>query len=236
MLIDRKSISMSRVGDFTTNGTHDSMPRRKTVPRQLRQQSLTDYIKPTPLKANDSRGTTTRTKPRQTGKAARSLPSRVPELLDQSDTDSGVEAIHFEPKKGTSSDDDVDIQLSSPIRKRKVVGETESQDDGDMSASNDSDIDMDTKRKAISSKMKSTRARSPSIEVTLPKRRRLAKGVRPPSPEEPDDLLLEVNEAGKSRFESLEVSTYSDHRYHTVPLPSPPEADAFPTKPGKAKK
>ena len=213
------------------------MPRRKTAPRQLKQQSLTDFLEPTPLKANNSRDSSTRTKPRQAGRAARSLPSRVPELLDQSDTDSGVEAIHLEPKKGASSDDDVDIQPSSPIRKRRVVGETESQADGDMSASSDSDIViMDTKRKALSSKIESTRARSPSTEVTLPKKRRLAKGVRPPSPEEPDDLLLEVNEAGESRFELCEAPTNPDHRYHTVPLPSPPEADVFPTKFRKAEK
>ena len=213
------------------------MPRRKTIPRQFRQQSLNDFLEPTPLKANNSRHSTAGPKPRQAGKAARSLPSRVPELLDQSDTDSGVEAIHLEPKKEASSDDDVDIQPSSPIRKRRVVGDTESQADGDMSASSDSDIViMDTKRKALSSKIKSTRARSPSTEATLPKKRRLAKGVRPPSPEESDDLLLEVNEAGESRFESCRVLTNPDHRYHTVPLPSPPEADAFPTKLRKAEK
>jgi hypothetical protein len=216
------------------------MPRRKTVPRQLKQQSLTNFLNPTPLKAKNSRDSTTRTKPRLAGRAARSLSSRVPEPFDQSDADSGVEAIHFEPKKRTSSDDDVDVQPSSPIRRRRAAGETESQADGDMSASSVSDIDMDTKRKALSSNIKSTRARSPSTEITteitLPKRRRLAKGVRPPSPEESDDLLLEVNEAGESRFESCGFSTNPGHRYHTVPLPSSPEADTFPTKPRKTEK
>lgn len=212
------------------------MPRRKTIPRQLRQQSLTDFLNPTPLKANSSRDSTTRTKPRQAGMAARPLSSRVPEPFDQSDADSGVEAIHFEPKKRASSNDDVDIQPSSPMRRRRVTGENESQADGDMSGSSVSDIDMDTKRKALSNKIKSTRARSPSTEITLPKRRRLAKGVRPPSPEEPDDLLLEVNEAGESRFELCGVPTNPGHRYHTVPLPSSPEADTFPTKPRKTEK
>ncbi|KAN0140744.1 protein of unknown function (DUF4211) domain containing protein [Lactarius tabidus] len=189
------------------------MPRRKTVPRQLKQQSLTNFLNPTPLKAKNSRDSTTRTKPRLAGRAARSLSSRVPEPFDQSDADSGVEAIHFEPKKRTSSDDDVDVQPSSPMRRRRAAGETESQADGDMSASSVSDIDMDTKRKALSSNIKSTRARSPSTEITteitLPKRRRLAKGVRPPSPEESDDLLLEVNEADiiQSRFRHRQKQT-----------------------------
>jgi hypothetical protein len=210
------------------------MPRRKTVPRQLRQQSLTTFLKPTPLKASSSRDN--RTKPRQAGRAARSLSSQVPEPFDQSDTDSGVEAIHFEPKKGASSDDDDDIQPSSPIRRRTVAAEAEAQADGEISVSSDSDNGMDTKRKALSSEIKSPRARSPSMEITLPKRRRLAKGVRPPSPEETDNLLHEVNEAGESRSESCEVLTDPDHRYHTVTPPSPPEADIFPTKSGKAEK
>lgn len=213
------------------------MPRRrKTVPTQLRQQSLTDFLNPNTLKATSSRGSTTRAKLRQAGRAARSLDSRVLETFDQSDADSGVEAIHFEPKEKASSDDDLDIQPSSPVRRRRVAGETESQADGDLSASTISDSDMDTKRKTLSSKIKSTRARSPSTEITLSKRRRLAKGVRPPSPEEPDDLLLEVNEAGESRFKSCGVPTNPGHRYHTIPLPSSQEADTFPTKPRKVKK
>ena len=211
------------------------MPRRKTVPRQLRQQSLTDFLKPPPLEASSSRDNATRTKPRQAGRAARSHSSQVPEPFDQSDTDSGVEAIHFEPKKRVSSDDD-DIQPSSPIRRRTVAAEVETQGNGEMSLSSDSDNGMDTKRKALSSKIKSPRTRSPSTEIALPKRRRLAKGARPPSPEETDNLLHEVNEAGKSRSESCEVPTNPDNRYHTITLPSPPEADTFPTKSGKAKK
>lgn len=210
------------------------MPRRRTV--QLRQQSLTDFLKPTPLKANNSRDNTARTMPRQAGRATKSLSSPVPEPFDQSDTDSGVEAIHFEPKKAASSDDDDDIQLSSPIRKRRVAADAESQVDSEMSALSGSDDGMDTKRKAVSNKIKSSRARSPSMEITLPKRRRLAKGVRPPSPEETDDLVHEVNEAGESRFESCEVPTNPDHRYHTVTLPSPPEANTFPRKSRKAEK
>ena len=228
---------MSRHVYAASHPTAPAMPRRrKTVPTQLRQQSLTDFLKPNPLKATSSHGSATRAKPRQAGRAARSLSSRVPETFDQSDTDSGVEAIHFEPKERAPSDDDLDIQPSSPMRRRRVAGEPESQDDGDLSTSTISDIDMDTKRKAVSSKIKSTRARSPSTEITLSKRRRLAKGVRPPSPEEPDDLLLEVNEAGESRFESCGVPTNPGHRYHTVPLPSSQEADTFPTKPRKVKK
>ncbi|KAH9180669.1 hypothetical protein EDB89DRAFT_1920417 [Lactarius sanguifluus] len=183
------------------------MPRRKTAPSQLRQQSLNDFLKPNSLKANGSCDNTARTKPRQAGRTARSLPSRVPEPFDQSDTDSGVEAIHFEPKKVASSDDGDDVQPSSPVRKRRAAVEAESQADSEMSASSDSD--MGTERKVPSNKMKSPRARSPSIEVTLPKRRRLAKGVRPPSPEETDNLLLEVNEADiiQSRFRHRQKRT-----------------------------
>ena len=213
-------------------------PRRKPAPRQLRQQSLTDFLTQTPLKGNSSRDNTAKTKPRQAqiGRAARSLPSQVPERFDQSDTDSDVEAIQFEPKKGDSSDDDDDIQPSSPIRRRRVAAEVESQADAEMTVSSDSDNGTDMKRRALSSKNKYSRVRSPSTEITPPKRRRLAKGARPPSPEETDNLLHEVNEAGESRFESCEVSTNPDHRYHTVTLPSPPEADVFPTKSGKAEK
>ena len=213
------------------------MPRRKTVPRHSRQQSLTEFLIPTSSKANCSRNlNTAQTKPRQAGRTAKSPSSRVPEPFDQSDTDSGVEAIHFEPKKAASSDDDDDdIQPSSPLRRRAAV-EAESHSDGEISMSAYSDNGIHIKVTALPNKNKSPRACSPSTETNLPKRRRLTKGARPPSPEEHENLLLEVNEAGESRFGSCEASTDPDHRYHTVPLPSTSEAVNFPTKFRKAEK
>ena len=174
------------------------MPRRKATSEQLRQQSLIGFLQPHPSSPQTGRSRT------QLGPTSRA--ARVTEIPIQSDTDSDVEAIHFEPRKELPSDDN-DIQPSSPTKRRRIAVEVRPLADRGISTtstSNNSDDSIELNRRASpSTKMKRPISRSPSTELDLdshPKRRRLAKGTRPSSPEEPDDLIGEVNEAGESQL------------------------------------
>jgi len=189
-----------------------NMPRRKAASGQLKQQSLIGFLEPNSSKANSPRKSKSRTKP-----GPSRLPRRVPH---QSGTDSDVDAIHFEPKEVIISDDDDDIQPSSPVRRRRTVTEVESHADHGTPISSDSDDDAGTNRRTTSSvKIRRCVSRSPSTEhESPPKRRRLAR-VRPSSPEESDDNLLdEVDEAGNHFIGPCKVTTNSVRRYYSVSL------------------
>jgi hypothetical protein len=180
------------------------MPRRKATSGQLKQQSLIGFLEPNSLKANSPRKSKSRTKPG---------------LSHQSGTDSDVDAIHFEPKEVIISDDD-DIQPSSPVRRRRTVTEVESHADLGTPISSDSDDDAGTNRRTASSvKFRRRVSRSPSTEhESSPKRRRLAR-VRPSSPEESDNNLLdEVDETGNHSIRPCKVTTNSVRRYYSVSL------------------
>lgn len=185
------------------------MPRGKASSGQLKQQSLTGFLKPNPSKANNPRNPKSRTKPGPT-RLPRRIPPQLSEPSDQSGTDSDVEAIHFEPKEVIISDDD-DIQPSSPVRRRRTVIEVDSHPNHGTPTSSDSDDNVGTSGRAMPSvKIRRNVSRSPSIgHESPPKRRRLAR-VRPSSPEESDDNLLdEVNEADiiQSRFRNRQKRT-----------------------------
>jgi hypothetical protein len=196
------------------------MSRRKASSGQLKQQSLTGFLRPNSSKDNNPRNPKSRTKP---GSARPPSPRRMPPQLsepsDQSGTDSDVDAIHFEPKEVIISDDD-DIQPSSPVRRRKTVTEVESHANHGTPTSSDSDDNVGTSGRATSSvKIRRHVSRSPSTgHESPPKRRRLAR-IRPSSPEESDDNLLdEVNEAGKNSVDTCKVTTNSVRRYYSVSL------------------
>lgn len=180
-----------------------NMPRKKAPSGQLKQQSLTGFLNPYSPKTSSPRKPTIRTKSGPARLASR-VPLQLSEPSDQGGSDSDVDAIHFEPKKVTAISDDDDIQPSSPVRKRRTAAEVEMHaDHGTLTAStfSDSDDGVDTNRIATSSAtIKRRISRSPSTDSTEhgspPKRRRLARGVRPSTPDEPDDLLDEVNEEG----------------------------------------
>jgi hypothetical protein len=199
------------------------MPRKKAASEQPRQQSLMGFLQP---HQNSPRNGKTKTNLEPSNRAA-----RVIEIVDQSDTDSDVEAIHFEPRKEVPSDDG-DVQPSSPIKRRRIAAEVKLHADHGTSTSRDSDDNIDLNRRASPpTKMRRPVARSPSTELdSPPKRRRLAKGIRPPSPEEPDDLLGEVNEAGKFYIESCKALTNTYYRYHPVTLSRSPETDNVSTE------
>ena len=179
-----------------------NMPRRKASPGQLKQQSLVGFLKPDSSKTSSPRNSISRTKSGPS-RYARKVPPRLSEPSNQSGTDSDVDAIHFEPKTVIISDDD-DIQPSSPVRRHRTAAEVESHADHGTSTFSDSDDSIGTNRRATSSvKIKRHFSRSPSTEhESPPKRRRLARGTRPSSPEESDNLLDEVNEAGNYFIES----------------------------------
>ena len=196
------------------------MSRRKASSGQLKQQSLTGFLRPNSSKANNPRSPKSRTKPLAgSARPPRRIPPQLSEPSDRSGTDSDVDAIHFEPKEVIISDDD-DIQPSSPVRRRRKVTEVESHANHGTPTSSDSDDNIGTSGRATSSfKIRHRVSRSPSTEhESPPKRRRLAR-VRPSSPEESDDNLLdEVNEAGNNSVDTCEVATNSVRRYYSVSL------------------
>ena len=222
------------------------MASRKSKSENLRQQSLVGFLQPNASKTSNSptrsRSDRSRTKSgparRRGGRATRD-PPQLSEPSGQSDMDSDVDAIHFEPRKAVTviSDDD-DLQPPSPTKRRRTIAEVESHVDHDTLLSSDSDESMSTNRRAMSPiKGKRPVTRSPSTEPeSPPKRRRLARGVRPSSPEESDNLLEEVNEAGDFFVQPWKVTANFVHRHHTVSLSGPPEADSFSDETGKAEK
>jgi hypothetical protein len=207
------------------------MTRRKTTSGNLKQQSLIGFLKPDPSKADSS--PTRNTNP--AGPARRrtiTVPLELSEPSGQSDTDSGVDSIHFEPRRVVISDDDDDdddIQPSSPAKRRRTVTEVESHADHDTSSSSDSEESLSANRRAMSSiKIKRPIARSQSAEPeSLPKRRRLARGIRPSTPEEYDDIRGEVDEAGKYFTELCKGTTNLVDRYYPVSLSRPTETVRF---------
>jgi hypothetical protein len=194
------------------------MPRRKASSGQLKQQSLVGFLKPDSSKTSSPRKSISRAKSGPS-RLARRVPPQFSEPSNQSGTDSDVDAIHFEPKSVIISDDD-DVQPSSPVRRHRTAPEVESHADHGTSTSSDSDDSVGTNRRATSSvKVKRHVSRSPSTEQeSPPKRRRLARGARPSSPEESDDLLDEVNEAGNYFIESCNATANFVRRYYPVSL------------------
>jgi hypothetical protein len=194
------------------------MPRRKASSGQLKQQSLSGFLMPNSSKANNSRNPKSKATS-GTARPRRRIPSRLSERSDQGGTDSDVDAIHFEPKEVVISDDD-DIQLSSPVRRHRTATEDKYHANHRTPTFSDSDGNVGTSGRATSSaKIRRPVSRSPSTEhETPPKRRRLAR-VRPLSPEESDDNLLdEVDEAGNYCVDTYEVTTNPVRRYCPVSL------------------
>jgi hypothetical protein len=68
----------------------------------------------------------------------RRIPPQLSEPSDQGGTDSDIDAIRFGPKKVIISNDD-DIQLSSPVRRRRTVTEAESHANHETPISSDLD-------------------------------------------------------------------------------------------------
>jgi hypothetical protein len=195
------------------------MPRRKPTHGKLQQQSLVGFLKPDSSKTGGARNDKSRRRPGAARLATR-VPPQVSELSDESDADSGIDTIHFEPKKIVISDDgdDHDVQPSSPTRRRRAAAEAELDSDNGTSMSSDLDENIGINRRATSIKIKRPVAHSPSTEPeSSPKRRRLAR-VRPSTPEESDDLLGEVDEAGKYLTEPGNATTKSVLRYPPVSL------------------
>ena len=194
------------------------MPRRKASSGQLKQQSLVEFLKPKSSKASGPRNSISRSKSGPSRPASGVTP-RLSQRSDGSGTDSDVDAIHFEPRSVIISDDD-DIQPSSPVRRSRTAAEVESHADHRTVTISDSDDSVDTNRRSTSSsKIKRHVSRSPSSEhESPPKRRRLARGVRPSSPEESDNLLDEVNEAGNYPINPCKVTANSVCRYYSVSL------------------
>lgn len=117
-------------------------------------------------------------------------------------SDEVVETIHFEPRDVGISDDE-DNQGSSPRRPKRAkistaVGSHRTSPSVDIELSSEDDNSTVHKTVPAGRKGKAPVARSPvhdeESDEEQPRRRRLRKGVRPPTPEE--ELMEEVNEDG----------------------------------------
>ncbi|KAI0273754.1 hypothetical protein BC834DRAFT_855414 [Gloeopeniophorella convolvens] len=172
------------------------MPRRKDGPKRLKQQNLVEFFRPAPSTARTPRRDgRSRTKLRSSVNVKQTSPRRAIELSDADASDSDVDAIHFEPKKDATPHDSDDMQPSPPKQRRGKAPVTEPRSGSVISLSSDSDGLGKSKGP---SRTKRLGRRNSSAEQDPPpasKRSRLAKGVRPSTPEEPDDLLKEVDEA-----------------------------------------
>ncbi|KAI0054104.1 hypothetical protein FA95DRAFT_1551909 [Auriscalpium vulgare] len=170
------------------------MPRNKSPPKQLRQQDLFGFFaqpssSSSPLKAPPA----LKASPAKRKRGSR---AKVIEISDDEEPDSDVEGIRFEPRKVPallSENEDEDQSPRRPKGKRRRVAESRT-----VSPPAASVIDLDTDNEepvAPSKRWKGkgvTRRRrvdnSGSDTDELPKARKLMKGVRPPTPEDIEEV------------------------------------------------
>lgn len=145
-------------------------------------------------------------KERVSSKKSHSLDSHIPDVEDGGDSSSDPGKIHFEPEVVSVSDSEEEVKSSprrpaaSQAKKRRRVANSD--DEGVVVVSTDTEdenigVPVRWKGKAKEVKGKPTVVHSDSEEEEQPRRRKLVKGIRPPTPEE-DDLMAEVDESSQS--------------------------------------
>lgn len=196
-------------------------PQKVEQPKRLEQKSLDTFFSrssspaasisptvspPRPKVVTHAKRATTTTV-RKRGKAQR-IPSDnegIPSGEDDGSSSSDPSKIRFERQVITVSSSDEEIALSSPrvptrsqAKKRKqLTGSGEDDDNGivTVSSSDEDHIGVPVRWKGKATQTKRSRQVVDSDEEEeLPARRRkLVKGIRPPTPEE-EDILAEVDE------------------------------------------
>ncbi|OCH94983.1 hypothetical protein OBBRIDRAFT_884303 [Obba rivulosa] len=176
------------------------MARKKAAPetpKKLKQKTLHGFVasSSSPAAAGPSRSTaTTRQRRRARAKTPPKRPTLKSDDEDEGSESSDVAAIRFEPTAIEVSDEERPLRthLSQKRKSRQVRDDSEEQE---MPASSEEEPEESPiVRKRASGKRKLTVSGSEEEDIQ-PKRRKLLKGVRPPSPdEEKSDLLDEIDE------------------------------------------
>lgn len=179
-------------------------PKQKTLATFFNSPSKSKFTQPeTPPKP----------KPLKTGSTQTSKQRRVtnhdsaPQIdgEDSSDDGSDVAAIRFEPEVIELSDENASPRR--PMTQRHVPRPRGSsvildEEDAHSAVSDESDAKKATQRKKKLGKRKFILDQSDSQEEEeiQPRKRKLVKGVRPPSEEKDDDIMDEVDEHCKSQL------------------------------------
>jgi hypothetical protein len=189
------------------------MPRNSDSPMKLRQHTLLDFVNGSSPMASSS---VPKKRTLHSSAGAPTTPhKRSPIVVEVPDVDSAddespgsdVDAVRFEPRKvqAISVSDDEDQSPRRPKAsfktQRTQLPKSRSESPISITSSNNQSDEKDTGVPARWKGKGVTRRRciadSASEPDEQPKRRKLVKGVRPPTPEEPDDLLNEVDEEGE---------------------------------------
>lgn len=162
-----------------------SPPQPTSIPNNNTHKTRANYLKSSPKK--------TQSRSQKYGPKA--------EDKGTSSDSSDVGGINFEPEIISLSDSDDDVKTSprrGPAKKRRVkASESSSQASSSHSKSDEENIGIPVgwkwKGKAVH-KRKMAVSDSESEEEPRPKRRKLVRGVRPPTPDESEDLMDEVDQ------------------------------------------
>ncbi|KAK7693412.1 hypothetical protein QCA50_002980 [Cerrena zonata] len=190
------------------------MPKQSK--RSKKQSSLLGFFQsssPSGPKANDRNARKTRAKVSNPSPSKRRLGTQVEDnyATNTSENSDDVGGIRFEAEVNSLSDSDDDVKTSPrrlPIKKRRVkASESSSSSSSEHSGSDEEKIGIPVgwkgkgKGKAVE-KRKLAVHDSESEEEPQPKKRKLVRGVRPPTPDESEDLMDEVDQERviESRF------------------------------------
>ena len=161
------------------------MPPRRTSyssPQKLKQQSLLGFLGSSPPSSPSNlfpkSSSSAPSKRKRTRKVSSSSSSHSDKTLD---TDSDVGAIRFEPERVNISDGDHSPRR--PKRRKSLAGAHAIPPHATSDESLEETIGRSRHRKGKASVVLD------SEDDTGPRKRKLIKGTRPPTPEEDDDIL-----------------------------------------------
>jgi hypothetical protein len=165
--------------------------KRIESPEELTQSTLVGFLgsSPYPDKA---------TSPSPKVKRKRAV---RPSFIDEHDSDdSGIGAIRFEPKVAVVRDEERDesppVSRMQKCRRRLLRTSSGGEDPGSGEQTDDAPVRWNGKRKDKMLQVFDT----DSEEDCRPRKRKLVKGERPPSPDDELDLEYGIDEAGERRW------------------------------------
>jgi hypothetical protein len=215
------------------------------MPRNLKQKTLVGFLSSPPAgspTAFPASPTSQRPKPRarKRGRVVSPESDHYAVNNDARSDGSDVDAVRFEPKVIDLSDEDESPRRPRTIRRTPHVRtDSTSQDEEKSAASSGGSVRYETRRKSRRVGKRKQVEDSGSEEATQPKKRKFVKGVRPSSPEEDDDNILnEVDEHCELLLHSLFGLTCNITvlRYHRDSSADPRQKDNFPEKFRKTQK
>lgn len=189
------------------------------TPRPLKQRDLFGFFEPpSPSTSRKSKATP----PRKKRGGRRNSDEDIPSETRSGSTSSNVGGIRFEPKVIEISDSsDVEDSPKRPRatqrKTRRFRAESVEKSSGSASKATEEDEEEELvgvpvtwkgKGREVKGKRKRAVVDSDSEDSLRPRRRKLVKGVRPPTPEV-DDLLEEVDEKSRSSNEYFVVTVFT---------------------------